>query len=122
VEYAFKTMKNPFHLALRPQYHWTDQKIAVHYFVCVLGFLLATIARREILKKTQFTGSMDTLLDLLNDIRLTAMIEESTTPGPAKATYKLEMLDTQQQEMVQALGIRDFHEHRTVFNGHSVYT
>jgi transposase len=122
IEGAFRNMKNPYHLALRPQYHWTDQKIAVHYFVCVLGFLLATIARREILKKTQFTGSMDTLLDLLNDIRLTAMIEESTTPGPAKATYKLEMLDTQQQEMVQALGIRDFHEHRTVFNGHSVYT
>jgi transposase len=121
IEGAFRNMKNPYHLALRPQYHWTDQKIAVHYFVCVLGFLLATIARQEILRKTQFTGSMDTILDLLNDIRLTAMIEESTTPGPAKATYKLEMLDTQQQELVKALGIQDFHEHRTVFNGHSVY-
>ena len=24
VEYAVKNMKNPFHLALRPQYHWTS--------------------------------------------------------------------------------------------------
>lgn len=121
IEAAFRNMKNPYHLAVRPQYHWTDQKIAVHYFVCVLGFLLAMLVRKEAIKKAQFTGSMDTLLDLLNDIRLTAMIEESTTPGPAKATYKLEMLDTQQQELVQALGIQDFHERRVAFNGHSVY-
>ena len=65
---------------------------------------------------------MDALLDLLNNIRLATMLEEATTPGPVKTTYKLELLDKQQQEIVQALDIQDFHEKRTVFNGHSAYT
>jgi len=122
IEGAFRNVKNPYHLAIRPQYHWTDQKIEVHYFICVMGYLLAAIVRREVVKKTQFTGSMDNLLDLLNNIRLAAMVEESTTPGPAKTTYKLEILDTQQQEIVRALGIQDSHERRPVFSGLSVYT
>lgn len=33
IEHAFK---NHYHIALRPQYHWTDQKIEVHFFICVL--------------------------------------------------------------------------------------
>jgi len=37
VEHAFRNMKNPYHLALKPQYHWTDQKIRVHYLICVIG-------------------------------------------------------------------------------------
>jgi transposase len=27
IELAFRNRKNPHHLALKPQYHWTDQKI-----------------------------------------------------------------------------------------------
>jgi len=121
IEGAFRNMKNPDHLALRPQYHWTDQKIAVHFFICVLGFLLATLVWRESTRKSSFCGSMDTLLDILNNIRLATMLEETTTPGPAKTTYKLEILDKQQQELVQALGIQNFHEKRATFDGHSVY-
>ena len=26
VEYVFRNLKNPYHMAIRPQYHWTDQK------------------------------------------------------------------------------------------------
>jgi transposase len=75
IEGAFRNMKNPYHLALRPQYHWTDQKIAVHFFICVMGYLLATLVWRESVKKAQFTGCMDTLLDTLNNIRLATMLE-----------------------------------------------
>jgi len=122
IEGAFRNMKNPYHIALRPQYHWTDQKIAVHFFICVMGYLLATLVWREAVKKTRFVGCMDTLLDILNNIRLATMLEESTTPGPVKTTHKLELLDKQQEELVHALGIQDFHEKRAVFDGHSVYT
>jgi transposase len=122
IEGAFRNMKNPYHLALRPQYHWTDQKIAVHFFICVLGLLMAALVRREAVNKTNFTGSMDTLLDILNNIRLASLLEESATPGPVKTTYKLEVLDDQQLALIQALGIQDFHEKKTIFNGHSVYT
>jgi len=43
IEHAFRNLKNPYHLALKPQFHWTDQKIKVHFFICVLGYLLASI-------------------------------------------------------------------------------
>ena len=121
IEGAFRNMKNPYHISLRPQFHWTDQKIAVHFFICVLSYLLATLVWRETVKKNQFSGSMDTLLDLLGDIRLASILDENKTPGPVKTTYKLEQIDKQQQELLQALGIQDFHEKRAVFNGCSVY-
>lgn len=122
IEGAFRNIKNPYHISLRPQYHWTDQKIAVHFFICVMGYLLATLVRNVVVNKMQYSGSMDTLLDELNNIRLASLLEESTTPGPVKATHKLEILDTHQQELVQALGIENFHEKRVIFEGCSVYT
>ena len=122
IEGAFRNLKNPYHLALRPQYHWTDQKISVHFFICVLGYLLATLAWRDAAKKTQFTGSMDTFLDILNNIRLASILEESTTPGPVKTAYKLEILDDQQQALLKALNIQSCHEKRITINGCSVYS
>jgi len=43
VEGAFRTIKDPFHLALRPQYHWTDQKIRVHVFCCLMAYLMVSL-------------------------------------------------------------------------------
>ena len=43
IEGAFRQMKRPHRIALRPQYHWTDQKIEVHVFCCVLALLLTSL-------------------------------------------------------------------------------
>ena len=43
IENAFKDLKNPYHPALKPQFHWTDQKIKVLFFICVMGYLLSVI-------------------------------------------------------------------------------
>jgi len=47
VEEAFKNMKNIAFLRWQPAYHWTDQKLKVHGFYCVLALLLSTLARKE---------------------------------------------------------------------------
>jgi transposase len=122
VEHAFKNIKNPYHLALRPQFHWTDQKIAVHYFMCVLGYLMATILWREAKTKALFKGSLDTLLDSLNAIRLAATIDLSGKRGRHKVIYQLEQLDQSQHVLAQALGILDAHRHRPQLRGVGVYT
>lgn len=75
IEYAFRNMKNPYHLARKPQYNWTDQKIKVDYFICVIGYLLSTIIWREAKLKAGYKESPDNLLDLLNNIRLGIMLE-----------------------------------------------
>lgn len=46
IENAFKNMKNTHFLHWQPAYHWTDQKLKVHGFYCVLALLLSSLARK----------------------------------------------------------------------------
>jgi len=121
IEHAFKNIKNPHHLALKPQFHWTDQKIAVHYFMCVLGYLLATLMWREARDNAEFKGTLDSLLDTLNNIRLTTIIEQPKGRGRPKATYKLEEVSDSENSLIQALGIDQSHIRRPQFKGVGVY-
>jgi len=121
IEHAFKNLKNPYHLALKPQFHWTDQKIMVHYFICVLGYLLSAILWRQARLKAQFNGSLDTLLDMLNNIRLATLLEESNTRGRVKAIYKLEEMSNDENLLLEALEIKDLHNDRPKLKGVGVY-
>lgn len=48
VESAFKQMKDTDFLTVRPIFHWTDPKIAVHIFTCVLAYRLCSLLRKEL--------------------------------------------------------------------------
>jgi transposase len=121
IEHAFRNMKNPYHLALKPQYHWTDHKIKVHYFICVIGYMLASIIWREARLKTGYTGSLDNLLDMLNNIRLGTMLEESKKTGKPKATYKLEEMTEAEKSIMIALGIENAHNEQPKIKDVGVY-
>ena len=107
VETAFKNMKNPFHLAIRPQYHWTDQKIEVHAFICLLAFLMVMVAYKRARERAGFTGSPHTLLEKLSAIRLATFIEspKKKTKGKYKANYQLEDMDSDILELAEAMGV-----------------
>jgi transposase len=109
VEYAFKSMKNPFHLAVRPQYHWTDQKIKVHSFICLLAFLLSMIAYKKAKEKAHFTGSVHTLLEKLASIRLATFIEapKQKRKGRYQAYYRLEEMDEELASLVAAMELSE---------------
>jgi transposase len=121
IEHAFRNMKNPYHLALKPQYHWTDQKIKVHYFICVIGYLLSSIIWREARLKAGYTGSLDNLLDMLNNVRLGTMLEESKKTGKPKATYMLEEMTEEEKKIMTALGIENAHNERPKIKDVGVY-
>ena len=121
IEHAFKNMKNSYHLALKPQYHWTDQKIKVHYFICVIGYLLSSIIWREAKLKAGYAGNLDNLLDLLNNIRLGTMLEESKKTGKPKATYKLEEMNEVEKRIMIALGIENAHNEQPKIKNVGVY-
>jgi len=121
IEHAFKNMKNPYHLTLKPQYHWTDQKIKVHYFICVIGYLLSSIIWREAKLKAGYPGSLDNLLDMLNNIRLGTILEESKKTGKPKATYKLEEMTEHEKKIMQVLGIENDHNERPKIRNVGVY-
>ena len=40
-------MKHPAFVGWEPMFHWTDQKIRVHAFYCVLALLLASLLHRQ---------------------------------------------------------------------------
>lgn len=107
MEGVFKNIKNPFHLALRPQYHWTDQKIEIHGFICVVAFLLFMVAYKRAKEKAKFKGSPHTLLENLSAIRLATYIESPPrkTKGKYKSTYRLEEMDEDLYVIADAMGL-----------------
>ena len=121
VEHAFKNIKNPYHLAVTPGFHWTDQKIRVHYFTCVLGYLLAALLWKQARENAQFDGTLDNLLDQLNEIRLATVLEKTDRPGRPKARHQLEQLNQPQQTLLEALALQDIHHKPLKIEGLSVY-
>jgi len=51
IENAFRQMKNPHFLGWSPMFHWTDSKIQVHAFYCVLALLLTSLLQRELARQ-----------------------------------------------------------------------
>ena len=47
VEDAFKQMKNPHWVSFSPAFHWTDQKLRVHAFYCILALMLSSLLQRK---------------------------------------------------------------------------
>ncbi len=109
VEYAFKTMKNPFHLALRPQYHWTDQKIEVHGFICLLAFLLSMLLYKRAKERSGFTGCPHTLFEKLSTIRLATFVETplQKTKGRYKAVHRIEEMEEEIHVLARGLDLVD---------------
>ncbi len=121
VEQAFKNIKNPYHLAVTPEFHWTDQKIRVHYFSCILGYLLASLIWKEARMKVGFKGTLDTLLDTLNNIRLATVLEMSGKRGKPKATRQIEEMTEDQKCLLEGLNLADVHKKPLKIKGVSVY-
>ena len=109
IENVFKKIKNPFHLALRPQYHWTDQKIEVHGFICLLAFLLVMVASKRAREKVGFTGTPDALLEKLSAVRLATFIESplQKTKGKYKVVYRLEEMDPDIKVLAEGMGLSE---------------
>ncbi len=49
------------------------------------------------------------------------MLEESKTPGVAKAIYKLEEMPSMENTLIETLEIKDLHNNRPKFNGVGAY-
>ena len=73
IEDAFKQMKNPHFLGWSPMFHWTDSKIQVHAFYCVLALLLTSLLQRELARKGELL-SINRMLEELGGIRETLVI------------------------------------------------
>ena len=104
VEGVFRTLKDPLRLALRPQYHWTDQKLHIHAWLCVVAYLLATLVHRTAVRDAAYVGSVDTLFTELAAIRRVTVVRPAAH-GRARRTQQLETHTPHQARLITALGI-----------------
>jgi transposase len=103
VEAVFRQLKDDEHLALRPQYHWTDQKIHVHAFICLLALLLARMVEHQARNLGRQDG-LSTLLDHLGRVRLAMVLRPSGTKGGRpRADWQLEMADEETAHLFRSL-------------------
>lgn len=108
VEACFEHLKDPFHLAARPQYHWTDQKIAVHVWCCVLAYLLVRLVHLRLAERTGYTGAIHTMLEDLGQIRrATVLHKQPGKKGRPRIDYVLDHPDDPEfAALVTALDLR----------------
>lgn len=94
IEKIFRDTKDVEHCSLRPIYHWTDQKIRVHIFTCLLGLTLTAVLQKE-LQGRGIDISKNKLMETLFQIRQCWVMDNSSN----KVTKVLEEMDALQSDI-----------------------
>jgi len=104
IEDAFKNMKNVDFLRWQPAYHWTDQKIRVHGFYCVLALLLSTLAGK-VVREAGIDLSLPALLKELSGIREVAVIYPPGTLARPRDHMTLSRMSPRQKKLLELLDV-----------------
>ena len=94
IEKIFRSSKDNEHFSIRPQYHYTDQKVRVHIFCCLLGLTLASVLQKEVLNQG-INISKNQLLNRLSEIRQCWIKNRDSN----KVTYVLEEMNDVQSQL-----------------------
>lgn len=100
--------KNVNHLGFRPIYHWTDQKIKVHAFYCVLALRLCSLLNRE-LHDRGIDLSVNRMLDMPADIK--QVITVYPKKGDSKKdreSFSLSKLRPEAKKLMETLGLDQY--------------
>jgi transposase len=108
IEEAFKRMKDPHFLSFSPMFHWTDQKIMVHTFYCVLSLMLCSLLRQE-LHRSGINVSIPCMLEKLSFVQEVLTIHGESRKGKKKREYlMLTEMDSEQQAIYDSLGLEQY--------------
>ncbi len=93
VENDFRQLKDPDCVAVAPMFHWTDQKIVVHLFCCVLALSVLRLMVREV-RRAGLKLTSGELLRELGRIQETVLVYPSTGGRPRARRVLTELTDT----------------------------
>lgn len=96
IEDAFKQMKDPQHVCFWPVYHWTDQKIRVHVFYCVLALTLSSLLMRRLAGAGLYMGPKD-VYEQLSEIQEVMLLYPGNKGKPKAVTTTNQMRDVQRK-------------------------
>jgi transposase len=105
VEAVFAHLKDPVHIALRPQFHWTDQKLHVHVLTCILGYLLARLLHLRARKTIAYPHGMERLIEDLETIRRVTVVHSSGRKGRPRVTTQLEQREPELTAFLASMGV-----------------
>jgi transposase len=104
VEAGFRQMKDPRVVSFGPMHHWTDSKIRVHVFYCVLALTITHLMRREA-EQAGLHLSVRELLAALAGIEETVLLYHDGGKGRPRARRILTETDPTQQRLADLFGI-----------------
>jgi transposase len=105
IEQVFRGLKDGDWLGWGPMHHWTDQKIRVHAFYCMLGISLLQFLRRQ--AEPAWPGlSTEQLLDQLRQIqKYNLLYPPQGEKGPNRVATVLSKQSLIQQQITKTLGL-----------------
>jgi transposase len=109
VEDDFRQLKNPLYLSFRPTFHWTDQKLRVHAFYCVLALMILNLLRRKLANSGIALSMVEMMKQLTNIQQVTVLYPAPQRGQQPVARTLLSKLNPRQQKIVAALGLERDH-------------
>jgi len=109
IERVFRGLKDGDWLNWDPMHHWTDRKIRIHAFYCMLGISLLQHVHKQ--AQTAWADlSIEQLLEELGQIKQFVLLyPPQGEKGPARTAYVLSQQTLAQQALVKALGLEQLH-------------
>jgi len=101
VEHAFRNMKSPTAIAVRPMYHHADNSVRAHVFLCVVALLLLSLLRLKLARKSVPTNYNE----LLHELRSIHALKILPSPK-AKPLWKLEKIPKTAANLVRTLNLK----------------
>ncbi|HWD45787.1 MAG TPA: IS1634 family transposase [Actinomycetota bacterium] len=102
-EADFRQLKDPKVVSFSPMFHWTDHKIRVHVFSCVLALMVARLMVREAARNGLHL-SVRALLQALGGIQETVLLYQGDRGRP-RARRMLTETDPTQQRLYDLFGL-----------------
>jgi transposase len=113
VEQVFRGLKDGDWLGWGPMYHWTDSKIRIHAFYCMLGISLLKYIHKQ--SQSAWPGlTMEQLLDELSQIQQFVLLyPPQGEKGPQRAAVVRSKQTLPQQQLAKILGLDDLATHKS---------
>jgi transposase len=107
IEKVFRGFKDGDWLGWGPMYHWTDSKILVHAFYCMVGLSLLQYIYKQ--AQTAWPGlSMEQMLDELRQIeQFVLLYPPQGEKGPQRAAVVQSKQTFPQQQLAKVLGLEE---------------
>jgi transposase len=106
-EAGFRQLKDPHVVSFSPMHHWTEQKIRVHVFYCVLALAVAHLMRRHV-EHAGLHVSVRELLAELGGIQETVLLYHDSGKGRPREQHLLTDMTPTQKRLADLFDIHRY--------------